>query len=118
MIHINRPRWPGEASRPTTLAAMRERMQHFRSDESSRRADETLALATDVLISMHKQPNKKIIPKCVSEFNKKRIINEVQQIIDWYFPLKDISLPSKKEQAEFKNLWLDLIPLAWKSPPL
>jgi len=73
-------------------------------------------LATDVLISMHKLSVQKVVPKCVNEFSKKRIINEVQQIIDWYFPLKGISPPSEEQQNEFKKLWLDLIPLAWKVP--
>ena len=101
MIHINRPRWPREASRPTTLAAMRERMQHFRSDESERRADETLALATDVFIATYPKCGTTLLQQMLHTLRTRGDMsyNEITEVVPWLESAWDIGIDPGAQQV-------------------
>ena len=101
MIPINRPRWPGEASRPTTLAAMRERMQHFRSDESERRADETLTLATDVFIATYPKCGTTLLQQMLHTLRTRgdMSFDEITEVVPWFESAWDIGIDPGAEQV-------------------
>ena len=102
MIHINRPRWSGETSRPTTLAAMRERMQHFRSDESERRADEALVVATDVFIATYPKCGTTLLQQMLHTLRTRghMSFDEITEVVPWFESAWDIGIdPGAKQVA-------------------
>ena len=100
MNNTNRPRWPGEASRPTTLAAMRKRMQHFRSDESERRADETRVLATDVFIATYPKCGTTLLQQMLHTLRTRgdMSFDEITEVVPWFESAWDIGIDPGAEQ--------------------
>ena len=102
MINTSRARWPGPASRPTTLAGMQKRMQHFRSDESERRADETLVLATDVFIATYPKCGTTLLQQMLHTLRTRgdMSFDEITEVVPWFESAWDIGIdPGAKQVA-------------------
>ena len=101
MINTNRPRWPGLASRPTTLAGMQKRMQHFRSDESERRADETLVRATDVFIATYPKCGTTLLQQMLHTLRTRgdMSFDEITEVVPWFESAWDIGIDPGAEQV-------------------
>ena len=101
MINTSRPRWPGPASRPTTLAGMQKRMQHFRSDESERRADETLVLATDVFIATYPKCGTPLLQQLLHTLRTRgdMSFDEITEVVPWFESAWDIGIDPSAEQV-------------------
>ena len=102
MINTSRARWPGPASRPTTLAGMQKRMAHFRSDESERRADETLVLATDVFIATYPKCGTTLLQQMLHTLRTRgdMSFDEITEVVPWFESAWDIGIdPGAKQVA-------------------
>ena len=101
MMNRNRPRWPGPESRPTTLAGMRERMQHFRSDESEQRADETLGQATDVFIATYPKCGTTLLQQMLHTLRTRGDMSfeEITEVVPWFESAWDIGIDPGAEQV-------------------
>ena len=101
MINISRTRWSGPASRPTTLAGMQKRMAHFRSDESERRADETLVLATDVFIATYPKCGTTLLQQMLHTLRTRgdMSFDEITEVVPWFESAWDIGIDPGAEQV-------------------
>lgn len=91
-----------------TFSRLLERGQAARekADEPSAvPAEELFALATDVLIALHKHPRAK--PKRLRAYDPEKMYGDVELFSH------DVSGP---EKSEFKKIWLDVLPLAHQVP--
>jgi aminoglycoside/choline kinase family phosphotransferase len=64
-------------------------------------------LAADVLIELHKHPQ--AVPKNLRAYHPQKMLADVELFLDWH-PASD------KAKAEFKNVWLEVLPLAHEVP--
>ena len=102
MIYTNRPRWPGPSNRPTTVISLQERMQYFRSDESERRADETLVLATDVFIATYPKCGTTLLQQMLHTLRTRgdMSFDEITEVVPWFESAWDIGIdPGAKQVA-------------------
>lgn len=64
-------------------------------------------LATDVLIALHKHPQ--AVPKELRSYHPQKMLEDVELFLEVH-PVSD------KAKAEFRTVWLDVLPLAHKVP--
>jgi N-acetylmuramate 1-kinase len=70
-------------------------------------AEKLFALATDVLIALHKNP--RAIPKDLRIYSPQKMLADLELFLD-------VHEVSEQGKAEFKKVWLDVLPLAHQVP--
>jgi aminoglycoside/choline kinase family phosphotransferase len=75
--------------------------------ENNFEPEKLFLLATDVLIALHKHPQ--AVPKNLRAYHPKKMLTDVELFLDWHSA-------SEKAKAEFKNAWLEVLPLAHEVP--
>jgi hypothetical protein len=70
-------------------------------------SEKLFELATDVLIALHKHPQ--AVPKDLRSYHPQKMLEDVELFLECH-PV------SEKGSAEFKKVWLDVLPLAHKVP--
>lgn len=65
--------------------------------------------ATDVLIALHKQPH--AVPKGLRSYHPEKMLQDIELFLDWRTP--EISDAGR---AEFRKVWLEVLPLAHQVP--
>jgi len=70
-------------------------------------AEKLFALATEVLIGLHKNPN--AIPKDLRAYHPQKMLEDVELFLEWH-PV------SEEGKAEFRTVWLETLPLAHQVP--
>jgi aminoglycoside/choline kinase family phosphotransferase len=69
--------------------------------------EELFALATDVLIALHKHPQ--AIPKDLRSYHPQKMLEDVELFLEWH-------PASNKGKTEFRTIWLNVLPLAHQVP--
>ena len=69
--------------------------------------EKLFALATDVLIALHKHPQ--AIPKDLRSYHPQKMLEDVELFLEWH-------PASKKGKTEFRTIWLNVLPLAHQVP--
>ena len=69
--------------------------------ENNFESEKLFALATDVLIALHKNPN--AIPKDLRAYHPQKMLEDLELFLDAHEV-------SKKGRAEFRTIWLDVLP--------
>lgn len=77
---------------------------------------ELYALATDVLIALHRLPARDAIPDGVSPYGEARLVEEVSRVNSWYRQLVGAPALSTFAERAFGELWMKVLPRAWKIP--
>jgi aminoglycoside/choline kinase family phosphotransferase len=75
--------------------------------EKDSKPEKLFALATDVLIALHKHP--KSIPAGLRIYSPEKMLADVELFLEWH-PV------SEKAKAEFRSAWLEALPLAHQVP--
>jgi N-acetylmuramate 1-kinase len=70
-------------------------------------AEKLFALATDVLIALHKNPN--AIPKNLRAYNPQKMLDDLELFLH-------VHEVSEKGKTKFRTVWLDVLPLAHQVP--
>lgn len=71
-------------------------------------AAQLFALATDVLIALHKKPN--AIPNGLRIYSPERMLADAELFLD-------VHKTSEADREEFKKIWREILPLAHQVPP-
>jgi aminoglycoside/choline kinase family phosphotransferase len=69
--------------------------------------EKLFTLATDVLIALHQHPQ--AVPKGLRSYHPQKMLADVELFLAWH-PV------SEKGQAEFRTVWLEVLPLAHEVP--
>jgi len=70
-------------------------------------AEKLFALATDVLIALHKHPQ--AIPKDLRSYHPQKMLADLELFLEWH-PV------SEKGKEEFRSIWLEVLPVAHQVP--
>jgi len=70
-------------------------------------AEKLFALATDVLIALHKHPQ--AIPKDLRSYHPQKMLADLELFLEWH-PV------SEKGKEKFRTLWLEVLPVAHQVP--
>ena len=73
-------------------------------------------LAIDALIHLHKTPPQKVIPAGVIAYQEDRLLEEVNRLNVWYLPLAGGPELSSEARKDYRDLWRNILPAAWKAP--
>jgi hypothetical protein len=71
--------------------------------------EKLFALATDVLITLHKHPQ--AIPKGLRTYHPEKMLEDLELFLAWRTPAL-----SKAGQAEFRTVWREVLPVAHQVP--
>lgn len=77
---------------------------------------ELYALAVDALIALHKLPARDAIPDGVVTYGQARLLEEVSRVNSWYRQLVGASPLSPHTERAFGEIWMKVLPRAWKVP--
>lgn len=69
------------------------------------------ALATDVLIDLHRRPPAEALPEGLPHYDDDRLLEEACLLTDWYLPAIVGEEPSGDIRADYVAAWRDLFPL-------
>jgi N-acetylmuramate 1-kinase len=75
--------------------------------ENNFNPEKLFALATDVLIALHKNPQ--AIPQSLRAYHPQKMLEDVELFLEWH------SI-SDKGKTEFRTVWLEVLPLAHQIP--
>ena len=79
---------------------------------------ELYALATDVLIALHKLPGNRAPPADTPAYDHARLLAEAMLLPDWYLPAVTDGNPNPRAREEYERIWLDQsLPALSSLPP-
>ena len=74
------------------------------------------ALATDVLIDLHRKPEEEAVPKNFPLYDNEPMMREVMLFPDWFMPAMFEQPTDKKISDEYALLWEEVFPIARNVP--
>jgi len=74
------------------------------------------ALATDALIHLHSTPADSACPRGVIDYGEERLLEEVDRLNTWYFPLLGREAPDGEIRTTYLDIWRAILPQAWRAP--
>ena len=78
---------------------------------------ELYALAVDVLIALHRLPDRDVIPAGLPPYDDKRLLDEAKLLVDWFMPAITGTAVPQPVIDEYVKLWQAVLPLTRFAPP-